>query len=705
MNAMNSMNSIKTRGLNACLVGAVLFCLVFLSLWPAETEESLLYRLDSTTGAERIGLLLQLSRVTRDSNQALTYGREALELLDRFPDAKLRVSVLLQLCEVCQNLGKIQVSRDYAKQCLEITEKNHYENDQAEALYYFGRSYYQQSIYDRAAAYLSRAEEFYKRLGDQAGVAKTRNTLGMIYLRLGNYPKAMEDLLQALKIYETPGLEGEQTREGLAYTNNNIGFLYYSMGHYNQALEYYLKARAIHESLDNKWGISIVLNNIAEIYREKKEYDKALSYYSQSLQLKEELGYRHGMATTLHNIGKVYEEMQNYPEALDYFKRALTIREEIDDKIGINATLLHVGRINRKTGQTGAALEQVNRAMDIALAANAKTGIRDAYRELSEIIAAAGDYAKALYYYEKYKETDDSIFNETSSKRIAELHTQYRIEKNEKEIALLKKNSELRKLTLKRDKNINLFIISTSVLFIIIVIVLYARWRSQTKMTLVLDREIREHQLTEKKLHESEEKFRRLAEAAKVGIYICRDNSLQYVNPYLLSLFGYSGGELAGRSPLDLVHEKDREMVREKMEQRLSEAGETGDTLRYEFRGITKDGEILYLESYGGATRFQGKPAVLETVIDITHRKKTAEKLLESQKLEAMGILAGGISHDFNNLLVAMVGYLGTLKEKIPKKSPHYEAVENITKAHHQAAELGRLLIDFSWELPRPDGK
>jgi signal transduction histidine kinase len=120
------------------------------------------------------------------------------------------------------------------------------------------------------------------------------------------------------------------------------------------------------------------------------------------------------------------------------------------------------------------------------------------------------------------------------------------------------------------------------------------------------------------------------------------------------------------------------------------------DNPGYEFRGLTREGNIIHLESFGGLTHYQGQPAILETIIDITNRKKNAEKLLNSHKLEAIGILTGGIAHDFNNLLAIIVGYMDLVKDEIQTGTPAYRLVENIDNNCARAAALGEELTLFA---------
>lgn len=130
-------------------------------------------------------------------------------------------------------------------------------------------------------------------------------------------------------------------------------------------------------------------------------------------------------------------------------------------------------------------------------------------------------------------------------------------------------------------------------------------------------------------LQESENKFRNLAEKSLVGVYLIQDEIFKYANPMLAEIFGYVVDELTDKKgPVDLVLPEDWPVVRENLRRRLS--GET-ESIHYEFRGIKKNGEIIYVDVYGSKTLYQGQPAVIGTLLDITERKR-AEKKIRQQR-------------------------------------------------------------------------
>ena len=129
----------------------------------------------------------------------------------------------------------------------------------------------------------------------------------------------------------------------------------------------------------------------------------------------------------------------------------------------------------------------------------------------------------------------------------------------------------------------------------------------------------------EEALRESESKFRDLAEKSVVGIYLIQDDLFRYVNAEFANIFGYSVEELVNSMRVkDVIYQEDQSLVEEKLRQRIS--GEL-QSLRYEFRLMTKKKEVRHAEAFSSRTFYQGKPAVIGTVLDITDRLKAEEDL------------------------------------------------------------------------------
>ncbi|HSH94346.1 MAG TPA: PAS domain S-box protein, partial [Roseimicrobium sp.] len=156
-------------------------------------------------------------------------------------------------------------------------------------------------------------------------------------------------------------------------------------------------------------------------------------------------------------------------------------------------------------------------------------------------------------------------------------------------------------------------------------------------------RDITERKRTEEALVSAEAKFRHLVEQSLVGTYMIQDDRFVYVSPKLTVILGFSEQELVSRPVMEFIHEEDRALATENIRKRIS--GEI-DSIQYTLRMLHMNGHTVHVEVHGGRTEYKGRAAVLGTMMDITERKLLEEQLRQSQKMEAIGQLAGGIAHD-----------------------------------------------------------
>jgi PAS domain S-box-containing protein len=193
-------------------------------------------------------------------------------------------------------------------------------------------------------------------------------------------------------------------------------------------------------------------------------------------------------------------------------------------------------------------------------------------------------------------------------------------------------------------------------------------------------------------LTESEGKFHSLAQTVPAAIFIHRGGRILYANSAGESMTGYALGELLAMSIQDVIHPEYRPALKDPE----PDAGGRGrNAVQEEFKIIRKDGQERWVIMSAGNIEFTGKPAVIGALFDITEHKKLEGKLRYAQKMEALGKLAGGVAHDFNNILTGIVGYGSRLQELLDEDSPLRSDVDRILASSERAAELVRSLLSF----------
>ena len=144
-----------------------------------------------------------------------------------------------------------------------------------------------------------------------------------------------------------------------------------------------------------------------------------------------------------------------------------------------------------------------------------------------------------------------------------------------------------------------------------------------------LEKEFAEYKRAEKSVDESEEKFRILAEASMVGIFIFQDMKFTYTNPAVTTIFEDSAENFLKKGPIHYTH-PDYHQASEKYI--MSQFSENPDTKPFIFKGLKANSEEIFCEVQGRVIEYQNKPAIIGTLMDITKRKRAEEALRESEK-------------------------------------------------------------------------
>ncbi len=188
--------------------------------------------------------------------------------------------------------------------------------------------------------------------------------------------------------------------------------------------------------------------------------------------------------------------------------------------------------------------------------------------------------------------------------------------------------------------------------------------------------------------------MRAVEQTADLILMTDREGRIEYVNPAFERQTGYTFAELNGQTPKVLRSgEHDAAFY-----QKMWEALDAGDVFHAVFVNRKKSGETYHEEKSISPIRDAAGDIThyVSTGADVTDRVRLERQLQQSQKLEAVGRLAGGISHDFNNLLTVILGFGGMAIEETPEGSPIREKLQQIQQAGERAAVLTRRLLAFS---------
>ena len=214
------------------------------------------------------------------------------------------------------------------------------------------------------------------------------------------------------------------------------------------------------------------------------------------------------------------------------------------------------------------------------------------------------------------------------------------------------------------------------------------------KLLFSIIHDVTDRERAEAELVRSEARFHAVLRQLPIGVVVSRGALIVYANEAFASMLLHeSPADLVGTPVLDHVESSFQAAVSERIHLTASDRDPT--PLRRE-RLLRRDGTTVDAEIRGLPIDFDGAPAVMALMVDVTERDRLEEQLRSAQRMEAVGRLAGGVAHDFNNLLFVILNVARFLLRKLPPNDPLRVDAEQIENAGRRAADLTRQLLLFA---------
>ena len=212
---------------------------------------------------------------------------------------------------------------------------------------------------------------------------------------------------------------------------------------------------------------------------------------------------------------------------------------------------------------------------------------------------------------------------------------------------------------------------------------IYAPDGQHITATIAQGYDITERKRAEEELRLSEERFKTIFEGSRDAIFITDpDSRFIHVNQAACELTGYSITELLSMRIADLHTAEDLEAFKTYFSKIMA-----GETIVSEAQLLRKDGVRVSAEFSNKRVSIGGVPC---------EREKLQAQLAQSQKIESIGRLAGGVAHDFNNMLSVILGHVELIKDQLPSDSPLQADLDEVQNAAQRSADLTRQLLAFA---------
>lgn len=320
-----------------------------------------------------------------------------------------------------------------------------------------GREYEKLYEYSIAIEYLERSNEEYKLLGYIDKIIFNKIRLASIYKTICNYPLAIENALESLKLLD----QNNGSTKDLSRVYNTLGSVYKYQKNYKEALAYYMKSLEIHKKNDDMRSIASSYNYIGIIYNNLQEYSIALDYYMKSVEIKKDYGAsKTSLSTQYNNVAMVYARINEFEKAHAYIQKSIDFLDENKDTREFCSRYNTLGFICFKSEKYDLAESNYKKALALSKEYGILIDINNNYQYLYKIAELRNKYEDALAYFKLYKNTSDSLFNVNQARKFVNIERSYKVDKKIKD----------REIALQKAKNSNVIMFSTLLISIVILL-------------------------------------------------------------------------------------------------------------------------------------------------------------------------------------------------------------------------------------------
>lgn len=398
----------------------------------------------------------------------------------------IQVRILNDLC-FSLHPSKPDLALEYGLKAIKIAKELNYKRGLATAYNRVGIVHDVTGKYKEALENYNIALLLNNEIGNETNAAGVLNNIGMIYWNKGDYAKALS---YYFKSAET--LEKIANDNMLGNVYNNIGLIYFETKEFDKSLKYLQDALAIRKKNNDQYGISATLSNIGLLYNDKEDYEKSLEYYYESLKYKERLNDIYGLGIVYKGIAENLKDLNRNKEAIEYFNKAIKIKIDINDQLGLASSYTGLGFTYYNLKNYPASGQYYLQAKELAEKIKSDKILYKALQGLASVNYSQGNYKQSYDYLKKSTVVYNKVYNEEKSKQISEMQTKYETEKKEQAIAILNRDNVIKQLQINR-KNLQLILTAvTSFIILLVVGILYQRYR--IKQAKLLQEEREKHQ-------------------------------------------------------------------------------------------------------------------------------------------------------------------------------------------------------------------
>ncbi|WP_051435859.1 tetratricopeptide repeat protein [Tenacibaculum sp. 47A_GOM-205m] len=370
------------------------------------------------------------------------------------------------------------------------SKKNEYKLGEVYAYNLLGRSYRNNSFFDKSIENHLKALELAREMNDVNAEIVTLNQIGVVYRRQDKVRSALNYHQMALELADKIERPDIDTKISISISNNSIGNIYLALKQYQLALEKFKKSILIQSRTGDKRGLAINHQNIGLAFQNLGEIDAALEHYNKSLEYNIQNNSSIGKVICHTSISNVLLLQGKYKEAYEYINEVVPLSEKIGNQYYTSEVYITLGNVQLKLDSLDKAEKYLDEGLAIAKKHKIPSEINQSNLYLSELYEKKKDYEKAYNFYKKAIEGERKTFNDKNISYVNNLINKYDNEVSRNKIKSLAKENEIAKLKLLRNRNVLIIaLVSIAMLGLLLYSMYRHRLLNNDKKILMLEQE------------------------------------------------------------------------------------------------------------------------------------------------------------------------------------------------------------------------
>lgn len=395
---------------------------------------------------------------------------------------KEKINLLNQLSYEYYQID-IEKTFSYAEEALNRSKAINYKKGIAQAYKYLAIGNTVKKNIPKSIEFNQAALEIALEINDTLITAHALNGLGLDFATIGLYDKAVPYYLESLDYSTMAG--NDRLR---CFTNRNLGLMYEEMGDQEKAMEYFKKGAELAKHSDHHMIRYIPYLTWGDYYRRNKKYKKALENFKKAYGL---CTNNYSRAVVLQETALVYEVQENWASTAEYLQKALALIEESGNDRQLEKARLALAKVHFKRGNYPDCLQILE---DIEAEKGGADGYsyRDKIRQklFAETYHQIKQHEKAIFYYGKFIEIQDSIYDRDRLDLITALEAKYQIEEKENENEYLRQQQTQSKTLLKQRNRITQVVVLLSILISFVALLLFKAYQNKRRFNRMLQERV-----------------------------------------------------------------------------------------------------------------------------------------------------------------------------------------------------------------------